>query len=713
MTQFYCDHGAYGAGACMGAILGTTLTVASIASGRIGVGAEISGPGVTYGTYVTAPMTGLGGTGTYTVSVSQTVSSANLTAIFGMPLAIPLVWAQPQDGDGTTTTTAATSSATISLDCSGYTFTSGSSQVSVMGATGITVSASANSGTNAQYSATLTTMLDNIVAAINSCAYNTVNLPTNWQANQVRNTVFARRTGNSLELMTRAGSASYNALVGVAWAGVTGAANGNWAGGSGGCWGVQVNYNTAALPSGLTAGSGYGVMSPALLAGYATGGDIIWHRSGKLIYINPYGSQTVGSRHTGLATALLEHRVDSLQTIWPADPANSVIELRRISSGYNTSFLIISAGNFVALRCPRTANGQRSWVVKTGSANPGGGISISPGGTKVRLVGLSLETTGATTSDPIGLSGVGSSGSMLVCEDVYLHVKGGAPVSGSYADGSASNVLLIACEFDAAGTTTPSSGVVSLSIAGQIVQMDGCKFSNFVTGSRLLTAASIAGTNVEMLDCALGNIDLRGPQFGTAAWQQGKINGRIIIAASDAYRDFAMESPQGFIEWNYKRDQPLLAAKLHDGTTGWSVRVVPSQIAASNLRVSALKCPPMVKLNTLATAARTVTVEMLIASALSWTAADVDLFVSYFDSSGIKRFATTYDANAGALAASTAAWSKTTFVDGGTINFSKFKLSVSLPSLLTGTIITATVRVNREVANTTQGLFYDPEFVLA
>ena len=713
MTQFYCDHGAYGAGACMGTILGTTLTVASISSGRIGIGAEISGPGVTYGTYVTALMTGLGGTGTYTVSVSQTVSSANLTALYGMPLTVPFVWAQPQDGDGTATT-AATASATISLDCSGYTFTSGSSQVSIMGATGITISASANSGTNAQYNAMLTTMLDNIVAAINQCAYNTVNLPANWQANQVRNTVFARRTGNSLELMTRAGSAFYNGLIGVVWAGVTGAANGAWSGGTGGCWGVQVNYNTVALPSGLTAGSGYGVSSTALLAGYATGGDVVWQRTGKLIYVNPYGSQTVGSRHVGLATALLEHRVDSLQTIWPADPANSIIELRRVSTGYNTSYLTFLAGNFVVLRCPRTASGLRSWVAKCGNANPGGGISVSPGiSSKPRFIGLSIETTGVTTSDPIGITGIGSSGSMLVCEDVYLHVKGGAPVSGSYADGNAPNILMIACEFDATGTTTASTGVVSLSVAGQIVQMDGCKFSNFVSGSRLLTAASVAGTNVEMLDCSLGNIDLRGPQFGTAAWQQGKIAGRITVASSDTYRDFAMESPQGFIEWNYKRDQPLLAAKLHDGTTGWSVRVVPSQIAASNLRVSALKCPPMTKLNTLSTGARTATVEMLIASALTWTAADIDIFVSYIDSTGAKKFATSFDPNAGALTPSTAAWSKTTFVDGGTINFSKFKLSVSLPSLLTGTIITVAVRINREVGNTTQGLFYDPEFVLA
>jgi hypothetical protein len=62
-----------------GSISGTTLTVTAVSAGTLVVGQTISGSGVTSGTTITALGTGTGGTGTYTVSVSQTVSSTTLT----------------------------------------------------------------------------------------------------------------------------------------------------------------------------------------------------------------------------------------------------------------------------------------------------------------------------------------------------------------------------------------------------------------------------------------------------------------------------------------------------------------------------------------------------------------------------------------------------------------------------------------------------------
>lgn len=62
-----------------GAISTTTLTVSAVTSGALAVGQLLSGTGVTAGTYITALGTGTGGTGTYTVSVSQTVSSTAIT----------------------------------------------------------------------------------------------------------------------------------------------------------------------------------------------------------------------------------------------------------------------------------------------------------------------------------------------------------------------------------------------------------------------------------------------------------------------------------------------------------------------------------------------------------------------------------------------------------------------------------------------------------
>ena len=62
------------------AIAGTTMTVSAIASGTLEVGQVIAGAGVTVGTQITVLGTGIGGTGTYTVSQTQTVSSESMTA---------------------------------------------------------------------------------------------------------------------------------------------------------------------------------------------------------------------------------------------------------------------------------------------------------------------------------------------------------------------------------------------------------------------------------------------------------------------------------------------------------------------------------------------------------------------------------------------------------------------------------------------------------
>jgi hypothetical protein len=64
-----------------GSISGTTLTVTAMLSGdSLVLGQFIAGSGVTAGTYITAFSGGAGGTGTYTVSASQTASSTTMYA---------------------------------------------------------------------------------------------------------------------------------------------------------------------------------------------------------------------------------------------------------------------------------------------------------------------------------------------------------------------------------------------------------------------------------------------------------------------------------------------------------------------------------------------------------------------------------------------------------------------------------------------------------
>ena len=63
------------------AITGTTMTVASVASGTLYVGQTIQGAGITAQTIITALGTGTGGTGTYTVNNSQTIASITMYAL--------------------------------------------------------------------------------------------------------------------------------------------------------------------------------------------------------------------------------------------------------------------------------------------------------------------------------------------------------------------------------------------------------------------------------------------------------------------------------------------------------------------------------------------------------------------------------------------------------------------------------------------------------
>jgi RHS repeat-associated protein len=73
--------------AVTGSISGMTLTVSSVSSGTLVPGQGLSGAGVSAGTFITALGSGTGGTGTYTVNISQTVSSTTLTTFASASMA--------------------------------------------------------------------------------------------------------------------------------------------------------------------------------------------------------------------------------------------------------------------------------------------------------------------------------------------------------------------------------------------------------------------------------------------------------------------------------------------------------------------------------------------------------------------------------------------------------------------------------------------------
>jgi hypothetical protein len=91
-----------------GSISTTTLTVSTMLSGTIAVGQAIFGQGIAQNTVITALGTGTGGTGTYTVSDSQTVAATQINSV-----AAPAV--VTGDISGTTLTVSAVSSGTLQI----------------------------------------------------------------------------------------------------------------------------------------------------------------------------------------------------------------------------------------------------------------------------------------------------------------------------------------------------------------------------------------------------------------------------------------------------------------------------------------------------------------------------------------------------------------------------------------------------------------------
>jgi hypothetical protein len=91
-----------------GSISTTTLTVTSVLSGTIAVGQAIFGQGVDQNTVITALGTGTGGTGTYTVSDSQTVASTTINSVASPAIVTGAI-------SGTTLTVSAVTSGTLKI----------------------------------------------------------------------------------------------------------------------------------------------------------------------------------------------------------------------------------------------------------------------------------------------------------------------------------------------------------------------------------------------------------------------------------------------------------------------------------------------------------------------------------------------------------------------------------------------------------------------
>lgn len=726
MADKYCDHGAYTSAAITGSISGTTLTVSAVSSGVVCVGARVNLPGALDGTSISAAGTGAGGTGTYTVSRSQTLGSVSGTTDAGYPWATP-TWGSAQEGDGTAS--GAATSATVSIDLSSATAGAGDT-ISILGATLTCVASGAS--TNQFNAATGATLVSNLVTAINRTT-NTVTVTAQaagWTTPKLQDAVFARvgSPTTTLEIMTRAGSATYNSGT-VAQSGIAGV-TGPWtfSGGAGGAWGYLVNptYTSAGgliWPSGQ-AFSTYGVwVQTKPLAGAVAAGDDVHMRAKRAVCMFYNQNPGIVLRSAGTEGNPVRFIADN-GTVWAdTNPILDVLAHYWVNSGAFAFSMAANNSEHHELLGQYNSNGTRSLRLRNIEADSGFNLVVricgptllktfdidAPGGRSVRIDNSSSFTDYYTKS-------------MVVDGRVACPLNNNPFVVNN--NGVWSNQSFVGVEFDATGTTAPTTGgVVTMGQAGYPSDYEyiGCKFTGFVTGSELTAFTAVTQGHVIFDGCTFDGVTKRGPYIatGTQIQQHDARHRCVSLVSRSGLRDFMQDSPFGLVEWNSQQSQPTCSALLDDGATPWSIKALPTVNAAAMSALNPLRLPRLSKINSLADGARTLTLQFVAESTIAPTLATVSMSVHYEQTDGTIAVIDTYRNPDATLTASTATWTNesggyVTFQNGGTVNHSKWKLEIETPTAIkTGSEIGVEVSVRKTSASSTKTYFFDPEIGVA
>jgi hypothetical protein len=350
-------------------------------------------------------------------------------------------------------------------------------------------------------------------------------------------------------------------------------------------------------------------------------------------------------------------------------------------------------------------------------------------GMTLRVEGVQLFTPGTVATANNGChfyngSGVGNTNGYSIIEKCRVTVPGHTTYTFFGAAVNSNNSAeFIDCIFEFTSPVSPSTSIFgpSLSVGGgtgQRYKFTNCKFNGILSGSKLFPDGAY-GPNYESAwvfrNCDFGGITLRGPNsLGIASWVNQVDMGLrgIIISSRLGNREFSVESPgKGFVEWNASRGFPTLNARLLDGSTPWSMYAVSGTFAVNINKLNPFELPAISALNSLATGTRTITLNLLTENGLSsWTKADLSLLLTYTKSDGTIVTIDTYDPFGAALETSTAAWSSTTY-NSQTWVKRQFSFTPT-DSILTNTEILVYVRLNTNVANSTLGVFIDPELVV-
>jgi len=759
----YCDHGAYSVNATF---TFDTQNYSDRINVRNVVGTIAPGARLVSTLYGDGNRGITGGSGTSFV-VNQYMnqnSVANQTAqAFGGFLRDPATWGVPIEGDGLAKSPSA-AAATVTIDMSGASAVAGNTFI----VAGAVLTCNAGNGVDQFAPASGAGLVAALVAAINRSNNGTrVNAAdTGWYQHKIQDALFARvdpANATNLQIMTRAGSAKYNANTNfsITYSGMTGLAQPNYIfdGGASGCWGVFM-AGVAMWPSGISAGQ-YGIglafggsiggtAAIPPLAGVRASGDRIVVRSH-----NKIGGSTVWSggdnyscyvgANEGTATEAVVFDFDD-GTEWPQDVVGGKKPIFRFTwpgSQYQRLRINSYGNGMLHMKGKRYADGQRNCVFECyqGSANN---------------VNIHLIAGGPAIYDNLDIIAMDGNAYVAIIQDgsnPYIQKTLMRGVRVLWQSQNASRVFLNMNTANYSVSLLESYDLTlelasSNSIQPAIVQfmnggnssavrtfIDGLNLIGFLQGSTFHGGGQSTGNSCSAVirNVNPGSVTNFGPSFSTWSVADQRISyGDIgIFISSDIGAGLlAMDTALGFYGWSPLQDPPCLNARRRDGTA-WSIRIMPST-QLNNLNIlNPLPVNGGAK-TVLSAGRKTVTANFLLEKSMAWTARDVGLTVTYTDISGKVRTEHSMAFNDGTpLSPASNAWIKpgggsamavdpadgvqrVGFADvGGLLYFNQFALSVQTTyPVAAESDINWTFRVGRTVANTLQQVFLDPDVQL-
>lgn len=604
-----------------------------------------------------------------------------------------LVWGTAQEGDGTAKTIA--TPATVSIDLTGISAVNGNT-LAVAGRV-VTVTGS--------YSADA--LADHLATLINASTGTVTAAATNWPTPQLRDFAYARgpsngAPANTLQIMTRAGSATYNAnsLCAVVSSGFTGGSvNAQFSGGVGGAFAYALRYGSGLFPS-HTSGTPYGLLSNTRVAGGIAAGDIVVIRPGETA-----SKATGGSDYFGIPSVSL---VFDDGAEWPADIGlnkRTVMTFVHSSSANEDIYF----NGYSRLIGARYSNLQNNLVFKvTGSFVNNYKVqyrNVFASATWHKNVEFDSSEC-SNISDDGGVRWVMESSSNLSNQIVFddcdfwfdpkgraLHNGNGYNFSATYRGGNMGRKTPIATADYPFGSWVGNGSFFTLNL-------HGVEFVNYVAGSTICTA------NIKLTasDCSFVNMKVPSDIYRPCA----------VFSKQGKREFFHSPSSVGYSEWQAAQGFPTLNAVLPD-LTPWSVRFVLSTSGLS--LTNSFSLPSMSKTYSDTDGAVDVTLELLYSKTGSeLNSGNMWIDVAYIDTNGAPQFVSSYDALAVPLTTSSATWYPESAGEPfmGSNVFRKHKITLRTPlAVKSGTELSVTLRSCKNQDSSSQMFFMDPDFNVA